>query len=373
MRRVDRRRALRRVARRDQPIHGNRCVIRIRQIRRAVREHSPHHFHCHVHAVHVIPIFQRHVLEHVQRFDNRHAARTRRRRRQHFPCVFLILIFRPQRLAHLRLIRREIFQRDDPAKRVHIRRDGPCRFSAVKLFGTIFGNAPQRGGKFRLLKYIARLPQPAIAQKYTVAGRKLLQVGSILLQLMRQLGAHREAILRQANCRRHYICQLHRAVRFQRQRQSRHRPRHGHGARPHSGRTRIQLPIPLDVHIARGVPRRHLTIIKEAAAPIGQPHQHEPAAPDISRRWFYHRQRERHGHRGVHGISAALHNLDAGLRSKFLVARDHAMRCTHRLLRPRRRGGRFRAVAVFGGDLRLHMRRTSQTGADCQGHQRRAP
>ncbi len=81
----------------------------------------------------------------------------------------------------------------------------------------------------------------------------------------------------------------------------------------------------VQVHVARGRSRGLLPVVDEVRFAIGKPDEHEAAAAEVPRRRVGYGKRETGGHRGIHGISALLHDLDAGAAGIYLHARHHGV------------------------------------------------
>jgi hypothetical protein len=90
----------------------------------------------------------------------------------------------------------------------------------------------------------------------------------------------------------------------------------------------------VQVHVARGGLGRALAEIDERGASVGQAHQHEAPASDVSGRGVGHRQGEPHGHRGVDRVAAGAKNLDAGLGGVAFPRDHHGVPRAHRLRGP---------------------------------------
>src|SRR5213076_1608113 len=71
----------------------------------------------------IVPAFQRHILQHVECFDDRHAARARRRSRQYLPGVAAASVLRAQDFADFRLVVRKVLERNDATVLGHFVRE----------------------------------------------------------------------------------------------------------------------------------------------------------------------------------------------------------------------------------------------------------
>src|SRR5271155_5704588 len=135
----------------------------------------------------VVPALQRNIPEHVERFDDGHAPRTRGRRSEHFPTVNGILaiadfVFGMKHFADFRTVLREIVERDDAAVARYVVDHDARGFSTVELGGAIFGDALKRSREFRLAQRVARMQHLAVIQENALADRKLLKAGFLLVQ-----------------------------------------------------------------------------------------------------------------------------------------------------------------------------------------------
>ena len=90
-----------------------------------------------------------------------------------------------------------------------------------------------------------------------------------------------------------------------------------------TGFVQIQTPMRLG--------RRGFTVVIRNHLPVGQPNDHEAAAPDVAGTWIRHRQREPGGHRGIDGIAAPRQHGRAHFRGQRRTRRHHARFAPHRL------------------------------------------
>ena len=87
----------------------------------------------------------------------------------------------------------------------------------------------------------------------------------------------------------------------------------------------MMLPSLVEVHVGSGFGGRLLAIVEEVHLAIGAAKEQESAAAEIAGLGKNDRQRETHGHGGVHGIAALLQDGHASLGSVGLQSHHHAM------------------------------------------------
>jgi hypothetical protein len=95
---------------------------------------------------------------------------------------------------------------------------------------------------------------------------------------------------------------------------------HGHG---HRATLRHRV-VPLRLHVFDGEPRGRPAARVEAVelSGLGLPHERESVTADAIAGGLHQADRGVGGDDGVHGIAAALHDLHAGLRGKWMTGRD---------------------------------------------------
>jgi hypothetical protein len=159
-----------------------------------------------------------------------------------------------------------------------------------------------------------------------------LQSRTFFLQFSNKFFADAETFLSEADCRSHYVGKLHRAVSLQSQLETSNCSRHSDRAVADDGGFFVELAILADVHLASGFAGGCFAVVEEGSLAVGEPDQHEAAATDIACSGLDHGKSKRDADSGIHGVAAALENLHAGLRTKFLVSHDHAVRAADCLL-----------------------------------------
>jgi hypothetical protein len=92
-----------------------------------------------------------------------------------------------------------------------------------------------------------------------------------------------------------------------------------------------QLALGIEIHVARGLGRRHFTEIDEGRPAIGEPDQHEAAAAKIARKRVCRCHREAHRDRSIDGVAAFLQDGDADVDSLRLHRDGHAVSGVHGL------------------------------------------
>ena len=117
-------------------------------------------------------------------------------------------------------------------------------------------------------------------------------------------------------------------------------------------------------HLRRRAERRLLAEVVERGFPARRAHQQEPAASDVAGLGVHHRERERRGDRGVHGVAAGEQHLHADLRGDRVLRRDHAVAGTHGHRGRRRRDSREQ-------QQRCRLRGAGEPHAGARGYHRR--
>ena len=101
-----------------------------------------------------------------------------------------------------------------------------------------------------------------------------------------------------------------------------------------------QLALGVEIHVARGLGRRHLAEIDERRAAVGEPDQHEAAAAEIAREGMRRGHGEAHRDRRVDGIAALLQDRHTDIDGLRFHRHRHAVPRAHRLARRMGRNGR---------------------------------
>ncbi len=83
--------------------------------------------------------------------------------------------------------------------------------------------------------------------------------------------------------------------------------------------------IEIEIHIAGGFGGCGFAVIEEGGFAIGQAHEHESAATDVSSSGLDHGENERRSDSGIHGVAATFQDIHAGLRSERLIRGYHAV------------------------------------------------
>jgi hypothetical protein len=251
-----------------------------------------------------------------------------------FTFAFPALVLGLQHFANLGRVVSKIVQRDEATGAGHVIDQHSRGLPAVKFPRAVFCNASERGGQFGLAQRIPGAQHLAVTQENMAAHREALQPRALLFDFSGEFFAHQKSLFRHPDGRGHHVGELQSAVGLQGEHEARDRPRDGYRAVANHGPIVIGLAVRPDVHVARGFTWRHFPVVQEVGMPVGQVHEHETAAADVTRGRFDNRQGEGHGHSGIDSVSAALQDFRAGLRAEFFIARNHAVRRPHRLLRP---------------------------------------
>src|SRR2546429_5154181 len=85
-----------------------------------------------------------------------------------------------QDLADFRLVLGEIVESDETTEPRHVVDQHASGFAAIELRGAFPGDAFESGGEFRLTERISRLKHFAVVQENIAAGRRKLQIPSVL-------------------------------------------------------------------------------------------------------------------------------------------------------------------------------------------------
>jgi len=112
-----------------------------------------------------------------------------------------------------------------------------------------------------------------------------------------------------------------------------HRPGHARGAVAELACVRGFTGC-IQVHIGRGRQRCALAEVEKRGASIGEADQHESAATYVAGLRVRHRQREAHGHRGVHRVAARSQDGHADIGRVSFAAHHHGVPHAHWLSRP---------------------------------------
>src|SRR5260370_326960 len=239
-----------------------------------------------------------------------------------FPFVSVALVVGAQDLAAFRVVLGEIVEGEETSEPRQIVDQHASGFAGIELIGTVPGDSFESGGEFRLTESISGLKHFAVVQKDPAADGEALET-RVYFEFVGEPLADRKAIFGKANGWGHYVRELHRAIGFQSESEAGDSSWDSDGFVANDRRFLVELAIFADIHVARGFARSSFAIVQESRFTIGKTNQHEAAAADVTRRGFNDGQREGHSNGSVHGVTAALEDLQAGLAAKLLVGGDH--------------------------------------------------
>ena len=182
------------------------------------------------------------------------------------------------------------------------------------------------------LLVVRRLWDGGLAHRDIKPANLMVLDGELLLIDLAFTQVRPSPCLRQLNRGRHVLGPRLLAVLLDGHLKAAHRARHAR--RPPSFNAVLgQLALGIEVHVARGLGRRHLTEIDERRTAIGEPDQHEAAAAEIARKRVCCRHGEAHRDGGIDGVAALLQHRDAYV-SRLRFHRDrHAVSGAHGLAR----------------------------------------
>ena len=326
----------RNVPRVEQAGDGHLHEIGIAEVLRAVGEVAPHGFGEEVHGGGRpgARFLVARAFEHAEHLQDADAARARRRRREDAVAAVLAL----ERLALHYLVILQVGQRDQAAVAFHVRRQQPRRLAFVETPGAVAPDAFERARQFRLHQEFTRLVILAVALE---DARGLGEAGqhAAAAQALRKPVGNRKAFGGQVHGGRHQLRPRPFAPLAVRQFEARHGAGHARGAVADHA-VLGGLAGGVQVHIAGGAFGSAFAEIEESRAAVGETHQHEAAAAQVAGRGMRDGQRQTHGHRGIHGVSAGLERGHSGAGGVLLARDHHGAAGPHRSARsgvPRRR------------------------------------
>ena len=275
-----------------------------------------------------------------------------------------------ERGAFLALVGGEVGGGQQAAVGLRVIGDLPGHFPVVKI-RRVGGDALQGACEVGLNEAFPRDEELAVVLEHPArlrAERQDLAVaegGEFLL-------ARDVAFARQAHSGGNHLCQPQFAEVLLGVHQPRHGAGHADGEHPNRGTVRHDVARRVEVHVGRGGGGGAFAVVQERRfaavdVPVRGPDEHEAAAAQVARLRQDDRQREAHGHGGVHGVAACLEDRHACVRGVVVDRHDHRVGTTDRSLRRLRPagGGQAKGERAAGGgeavDGRAHVRTNRRT------------
>ena len=271
---------------------------------------------------------QRVAFEDVQHLADHHAARTRRRRRDH--AVAAVVALDRRHLAGLVLI--EVGLGDDALACHAGGHDGRADRALVEAFLALVADQFQRGGQVLLHQLLTRREGRAVVQEDRARRGVLLEVFGRGDEHVHVALVEHETVLRVPDRRRDQRGTLHRAVFRERQFHAGDGARHAHREVAVRARALDDVAVLVEVHVRRGGERRFFAEVEKGLAPVGELDRHEAPTTEVAGCGVDHCERVAHGDRGIDCVAAVFQHVDTDLGGEVLGADDHAVFGGHRCL-----------------------------------------
>jgi len=220
----------------------------------------------------------------------------------------------------------QIVSRDQPAVTPHLGGDAPAGLAPVEGRRPLVGDPFQGPGQIPLHQPLAGPQGPAAAEEHRPGRRPGTQALPLGLEHARQIVADDEALPGQADGRRQQRAQGQGSPAVAGMEQAGDTAGYAHRQVGVEGTARHHLAGGIQVHVAAGTTRRHLTEIEGHLAARGRlVHQHEAAAAQVAGTGIDHGQGKADGHRRIHRIAALLQDVHAHPAGQPMIGCHHAL------------------------------------------------